>query len=115
MAGKSNEDTTRADLASATEDFVSSADVQKNADTEPLNTEGVKVPDVPPKVADQSSGTSADDAEADDAPVRAALPDTPILGSLPTGAGQHTPPNDPDIGPDGRPSPQKLHEASQKS
>lgn len=95
-------------------EFVSSADVLETLDTEPLNTEGVKVPATPAKVADQSADTGSADAEADDPPVRAALPDTPILGSLPTGAGQHVPTDDPNIGPDGRPSPQKIHEASLK-
>ncbi len=55
------------------------------------------------KVADQAAETPNLDAEANDPPVRTNRPDVPILQSLATGAGQHRPPAEDEIGPDGRP------------
>lgn len=43
------------------------------------------------------------DAEVNDAPVRTGEPDTPVVTSLATGAGAHTPPDPDTFGTDGRP------------
>lgn len=60
-----------------------------------------------PSKADESSapgpysGEGAPDVE--DPPVRAAHPDTPVAQTLTAGAGEHTPPDPAEFGPDGRP------------
>lgn len=62
---------------------------------------------VTPSKADESSapgpyqGDGAPDVE--DPPVRAAHPDTPVAQTLVSGAGEHTPPDPKEFGPDGRP------------
>ena len=62
---------------------------------------------VTPSKADESSSPGpyqGDGApKSEDPPVRAAKPDTPIAQSLVAGAGQHTPPDPDEFGPDGRP------------
>ena len=49
--------------------------------------------EVTPAEADKSSLPNALDAKAEDPPVRASLPDTPIAQTLAAGAGEHTPPD----------------------
>jgi hypothetical protein len=89
----------------------SSADVLARTDT---TAGGTDTTDNAPKKADQTNEPIGNDAAPDDPPVRAALPDTPIATTLATGAGAHVPVDDPDIGPDGRPSPRRILEASRK-
>ena len=57
---------------------------------------------LPEKVADQAPGNGIADAELNDPPIRTTRPDVPIVQSLGTGAGQHTPPDDPRIDAEGR-------------
>jgi hypothetical protein len=89
----------------------SSSDVLARADTAPAP--GVTT-DKPAKKADQTNEPIGNDAEPEDPPIRAALPDTPVATTLAAGAGAHQPVDDPDIGPDGRPSPRKILAASRK-
>jgi len=56
-----------------------------------------------PKEADQSSYPTANDAEPEDPPVRAAKPTTPVAVALASGAGEHQPPDPDEFRPDGRP------------
>jgi hypothetical protein len=57
---------------------------------------------LPDKAADQTPGAGIADAKANDAPIRTDRPDVPIVQSLGTGAGQHTPPDDPHVNTEGR-------------
>ena len=54
------------------------------------------------KEADKVSGPDISDAENHDPPLRSLSPQTPMVATLTTGAGQHEPPTDPHIGADGR-------------
>lgn len=54
------------------------------------------------KNADKVSSPDISDAENHDPPVRSVSPQTPMVGTLTTGAGAHQPPDDPHIGADGR-------------
>ena len=56
-----------------------------------------------PAEADKTSMPNAMDAKPEDPPVRASKPDTPIAQTLAAGAGEHTPPDPDEFGPDGRP------------
>lgn len=60
-----------------------------------------------PSVADESSApgpySGADKPQVNEPPVRTNRPDTPIAQSLVAGAGQHDPPSEDEVGPDGRP------------
>ena len=63
--------------------------------------------EVMPSKADESSAPGpyqGDDApKAEEPPVRAAKPDTPIAQTLTEGAGAHTPPDPKEFAPSGRP------------
>lgn len=59
--------------------------------------------EVTPAEADKSSLPNASDAKAEDPPVRASLPDTPIAQSLAAGAGAHTPADPAVFDKEGRP------------
>ena len=56
-----------------------------------------------PAEADKSPLPNANDAKVDDPPVRSGKPDVPIAQVLAAGAGEHTPPDPKEYGPDGRP------------
>jgi hypothetical protein len=56
-----------------------------------------------PAKADESSLPNAMDAKAEDPPVRASRPDTPIAQTLAAGAGEHTPPDPKKFDSEGRP------------
>lgn len=62
----------------------------------------VTTTDVTPAEADKTSAPNANDAKANQPPVRTNRPDVPIAQVLTSGAGAHTPPDDPHIGSDGR-------------
>jgi hypothetical protein len=66
------------------------------------------VTEVTPAEADKSPLPNAMDAKSDDPPVRAGKPDTPIAQVLAAGAGEHTPPDAKEYGPDGRPLTEKA-------
>jgi hypothetical protein len=55
-----------------------------------------------PAEADKESIPNAMDAKAEDPPVRASRPDTPIAQTLAAGAGKHTPPDPDKFDPEGR-------------
>lgn len=61
------------------------------------------VTEVTPAEADKSPLPNAMDAKTDDPPVRSGKPDIPIAQVLAAGAGEHTPPDPKEYGPDGRP------------
>lgn len=104
---------TGAGLEDVMDNWTSSKEAIADLDREPRNQEGLDKVE-PPKEADKTSDPVPNDAELHDEPVRTNRPDGQIAGSLATGAGQHMPLDDEDFGPDGRPSPRVIHDASQK-
>lgn len=67
----------------------------------------VSTTEATPSVADESSApgpySGADKPKVNDPPVRTNRPDVPIAQSLVAGAGAHDPPDENEVGPDGRP------------
>lgn len=67
----------------------------------------VSTTDATPSVADETPapGPYGGDGKPkiNDPPVRTNRPDVPIAQSLKAGAGEHTPPDESEVGPDGRP------------
>jgi hypothetical protein len=69
-----------------------------------------------PAEADKTSQPNALDGKADDPPVRAARPDTPIAQTLAAGAGEHMPADPDEFDPTGRPrSDEESEETSSSS
>jgi len=62
----------------------------------------VTVTNETPAEADEKSEPNASDAKPNDPPVRTNRPDVPIAQVLASGAGEHKPVDDPNIGADGR-------------
>ncbi len=67
----------------------------------------VSTTEATPSVADESSAPGpyqgTDKPKINDPPVRTNRPDVPIAQSLVGGAGEHDPPDESEVGPDGRP------------
>lgn len=56
-----------------------------------------------PSPADETSMPNHLNTETEQPPVRTGKPDTPVAQTLTAGAGEHTPPDPDEFGPDGRP------------
>jgi len=70
--------------------------------TVPAHAEAKQPAESSLKEADKTSGPDIFDAEHEDPPLRSGSPQTPLVGALAVGAGQHMPMTDPHFGADGR-------------